>query len=560
MLIRENLPGSIIGLVLPLHARFADISISTLEDLPTLGTSLIGWLSRGGSSYHTLFTDRPTFRYPTDYCLLPLAAMRNEKLLESPKDNTLIILERLDKRSGMLSLDTSSIKLIQRLLAPLYEEEQMIRTCFGWRMHDEHELSKDLSDDSKNQDSIMEGIADMIIHLGGHAANGRSQWRFCHIMLPEMTPNSLPLQQRSLVTRAQSKDSPFIVGESIFTPQKSKTNLSIRAFQSGRVIYRPELSLQDRTPTYLHIEGPIRSNIAIPIGAENGQPVAVLYVTSNEPDAFSREDQQLLRIIGRLIENLLSTYSARLQVTKDLRSLLNAPDVVDTLFGEFLSENDFMRDVEALLMNLDEWLGKKRENTNGGENRVAMNVRMQEIDEQQETGGVVSFIAIEMDDQESLASQYGDQIMRYLNKTLGLRIQEMIAPLTTKSSSYQLYYMYASRFYLVLRGISLKKACEKAEQFRVNLSGSISLKQSEVADSVLILPDISVHLAVTSYSREKCEEFLQEYSSVSEISVMIGQTLDAILKMGIAEGGDVVMAWNPKAGGFGGYRPLQRME
>jgi hypothetical protein len=146
--------------------------------------------------------------------------------------------------------------------------------------------------------------------------------------------------------------------------------------------------------------------------------------------------------------------------------------------------------------------------------------------------------------------------MRYLSKTLGLRIQELIAPLATKSSSYQLYYMYAARFYLLLRGISLKKACEKAEQFRASLKGNISIKQSEVADSALILPDISVHLAVISYSRKKCEEFIQEYSSVSEISTMISQTLDTVLKLGVEEGGDVVVAWEPMAGRYGGYRPI----
>jgi hypothetical protein len=209
-----------------------------------------------------------------------------------------------------------------------------------------------------------------------------------------------------------------------------------------------------------------------------------------------------------------------------------------------------MRDVEAFLTDLSKWVSKKQ--GNGVVEEIAH--------EPQEPEEVISFIAIDIDNPEILASQYGDQIMRHLNRTLGLRIQEMIAPLTTKSSSYQLYYMYASRFYLFLRGISLKKACEKAEQFRVSLSGNISLKQSEVADSVLILPDITVHLAVTSYSREKCAEFLQEYSSEAEISAMISQTLDTELKLGVEEGGNVVIAWDPKIARFGGYGPWRSAE
>lgn len=550
MLVRESLPGATIGLLLPLHGPVSAV-LPGPENMAGLGESLVSWLTRDGSS-HTLYTANPSFQYPTDYCIYPLTVMRDEVPVEEPEDGTLLILERPSpsKRSQALTLTEPFVKLIRRLLAPLYQEKQMMQVCFGAGMRDERISATDLNAMIGFQDSILDGLANMIIRLGGQTANRQNRWRFCQLLLPDMLISGLPLQQRSLITRAQSKESNYILGESIFSPGKSKTSVGIRAFQSGRIIYRPELSRKDRTQVFLDIEGPIRSNIAIPVGAENGQPVAVIYVASDEPTAFSREDQQLLRIMSRLIENLLMTYQTRLQTTADLKSLMRTPDVVDTLFAEFLSENNFMRDVEDLLSTLHVWLNER------GESRKQV---VAQSDEQQATS-CVSFIALDIDNQEMLASQYGDEIMRYLNKTIGLRIQELIAPLITKSTNCQLYYIYADRFYLILRGIPLEKAREKAEQFRASLEGSISIKRSEASESLLILPNISIHLAVLSYTREKLEEFLQSYSSVSEIGAMINQTLDVVLKLGTEEGDNVVMTWDRDYGGTGGFRRWSPLE
>jgi DNA-binding transcriptional MerR regulator len=545
MLMRETLPGVTFGLVLPLYTHFGNEDGGTMEELSKVGASLIGWLNKNGSS-HTLFTTNPSFRYSTDYYFLPLGKMKNEKVLELPQDRTLIILERQDKRSRYLSLSEPVVKLIQRLLAPLYEEGQMIQACFDTKIYDEAISVSDVSSSTDYQDNILEGLSDMIIHMGGRTTNSQNRWRFCHILLPESSVDSLPVLQRSLVTRAQSKDSPYVIGASVFSPQKSMTSIAIRAFQSGRVIYRPELSMRDRVQALIDVEGSIHSNIAIPIGGENGPPVAVLYVASDELSAFSREDQQLLRIIGRFIENILNIYHARLQVTAKLRDLMSRPEVVDNLFVEFLSENDFRRDVELLLMHLKEEDEKheKEKSVLGTHEEVFHHV----VD-------AVSFIALGIDDVESLASRYGDQIIKHLNKRIGLRLQELVASLITWSTNCQLYYIYADRFYLVLRDISLEKTREKAEEIRKSLEGNLSIKQSDIANTVLILPDITVHLAVTSYKYNKLSEFLQVYASIADISAKISQELDAMLKMGMDEGGNVVMTWGDVSGGFSRWSP-----
>lgn len=116
-----------------------------------------------------------------------------------------------------------------------------------------------------------------------------------------------------------------------------------------------------------------------------------------------------------------------------------------------------------------------------------------------------------------------------------------------------MYYMYANRFYLILRGFSLEKAREVAVKLQRSLSGNISLKQSEVADSILIIPNITVHLGVSSYRREKLDQMLEAYSSVVDISTKISQELDSALKLGLDEGGNVIISFDPA---FAGFKPL----
>jgi len=163
---------------------------------------------------------------------------------------------------------------------------------------------------------------------------------------------------------------------------------------------------------------------------------------------------------------------------------------------------------------------------------------------------VLSFIALDLDDQQHLASKYGDQIMRQLIKALGLHIQKLILSLITLSANCQLYYMHGGRFYLVLREFSLEKAREKAESLRRNIDGNISLELSERSNSLLIVPDITMHLGVTSYKHAKLKELLQRYGSVIDVCAKINQELDMVLKMGMDAGGNKVMSWDPKMKGF----------
>ena len=149
-------------------------------------------------------------------------------------------------------------------------------------------------------DEMLVGLANMVVRLGGKTADGKDKWCFCLIHLPEDA--TLPLQQRTLVLRAQSANSPHVVGSATVLPKD--TSLSLKAFQSGSVIYRPEISPEDTNIAYHGKEEPIGSAIAIPVAGKDRLSVAVISIASDEPKAFSEDDQRLLRIIGKMIEEL----------------------------------------------------------------------------------------------------------------------------------------------------------------------------------------------------------------------------------------------------------------
>src|SRR2546423_186297 len=225
MLICEDIPDTSAGLVLPLNQNDTLALVRHPSDLPKVGESLIGWL--GLNKSFCMFLDHaPSFEYPTDFRVVSLQAEGEDK----PKDNTLIIVQR---KARPLELSISVVKIIRRLLAPLYGVKDW-HPYFSLGMRDILYLAPDLNSSTNLTDNTLNGFADMIVHLGGQTNNAQQRWRFCCIMLPENS--TLPLQQHSLMVRAQSKNSPHKVGVTTIFTGKYVQSLSIRAFQSGRII------------------------------------------------------------------------------------------------------------------------------------------------------------------------------------------------------------------------------------------------------------------------------------------------------------------------------------
>ena len=215
-------------------------------------------------------------------------------------------------------------------------------------------------------------------------------------------------------------------------------------------------------------------------------------------------------------------------------------------FREFLSENELLNNIEALLTDIQ---------TKSVTTKSA--------------GDVVAFIAVDIDDQSSLASKYGDHVMRNLSREVGLRIQGQLQALFTNPEDRRLYHVYADRFYLMLKGMPLEEARTKAEllkqvlfgDYRVNaLPLRTSMGRPMLSDNMLELSDITVRLAVTLYPYKKLEELLQRYSlatAITEVRVLITRSLDEVLDLGRREGGNVVISWDPEIWGYLRWSPTK---
>lgn len=550
MLICDELPGMPAGLVLPLLPSLAASPARCVEDLPKVGESLVGWLSKSRSS-HTLLTAMPSFEYTSDYRLLPLQVMKEDAPDEgTPKDRTLIL---LDRRARPLTLTRPLVETILGLLAPLYENAQNLRSYFGPSMGDELDPAPNL-DNSTSLDLILDGLAEMVIRLGGSTYSGQDRKPFCCILLPK--DPLLPLQQHTLFVRAQSQFSPHKIGGTTVSPDKSVSSLSLRAYQSGHVIYRPLVLDTDTSISHHSVEGPVRSAIAVPIGWENGSAVAVLYIVSYETDAFSESYQRVLRLVGRMIEEIILTYRVRQQVAVRLTNVIDRPRSVDPLFEDFFSENDFVRDVEKLLSalkaQLGEWKEPRRE-------VVSLEEKKRRYREWEATGEVVSFIAVDINNQSSLAIKYGDQVTRNLSREMGLRIL-MQQRFSTNPEHHKIYHIYADRFYLILKGVSLDEARSRARKLKDVLDGDYHVEARRISAERLMLPEgklelsnVTVRLGIASYPYEKLKEMLQRFSfktAEAAVRAEIMRNIDELLNLGHQEGGNVIISWDTDSWGY----------
>ena len=540
-LICEDIPHTAAGLLLPLAPDIDSRMIQNMDDIAMLGESVVGWLSQSGSS-HTLLTARPSFQYSSDYRVEPLQIMKAGIAQDDPgKDNTLIIVQR---EASPLTLSKEVVTTIRSLLQPLYTDRERSRACLGPGMRDALDSATDLDSSTNYEDVILNGLADMVIQLGGVAPEKR--WRFCWILLPRDASQFLHLS--NLLIRGQNQD-PFFQSKSSFvSADKHANNPYLKALQSRHILYQHDIPPGDIPAAFRDLDRPIRSAIALPIAGEEGIPMGVLYVASHKVDAFTLDDQRVLRFINRMIEELLKTYRVRQQVTQKLTDMVENPELVDTFFEGFASENDFNHDVEALLVAI-----QRQTTTEQREDNFA--------------DKAISFIALDIDKQSSLANKYGDRLVRNLTHEVGLRVQEQIRTFFKEYPDCQLYHIYADRFFIVLKNTSLEQTREHAERLRVGAFGPYKLDALRIfpdqrtrPEGMVELDDISVRLGVTSYPYPKLEEILREYTSdyaVTQVRSIITSALDVALVKGQIEGGNVVISWDYEIRNFVRWSPMK---
>ena len=537
LLICEDVPDTVAGIILPLEKENVAEIVQTPSDLHLVGYSLVGWLSQN-RSFYTFIESEPSFEHPSDFRVESLANLAGGLSAKQGPQNSIVVI--VQRKAKPLNLSKEGVATVQRILSLIYETTEQWLPGFENGRRDWMYQVTNFTSSSDISDAVLNGLVNIVVQMGGKTEDGKDRWRFSCILLPKNT--DLPIQQRSLVVRAQSTHAPHKVGVTTVSPNNHVDSLSIKAFQSGNILYLPETVVEDLMIAFQAPEEPIGSAMAIPIGGADGLSIAVIYVAADIEHAFTKEDQRVLRIIGRMLQELLLVYHIRLQMIGKLTELIGHPNIVDVAFKEFLTEDDFIRDIESFLLSMRE--------------HPQVNQEPQEE---------ISFIAIDIDNHGGIATKYGDIIARNLSREVGLKIQENLDPFFTNAHFRHLYHVNADRYYLFLRGMALNEVQNKAEFLRKALAGNYFIDASRVSsgralrsDDMININDVTVRMGIHFYTSEKMIELLDRYknepkSDVLYVRKLIMKSFNGVLDKGRREKGNIIFTWDPQ---IWGYRPL----
>ncbi len=527
-LVTEN-KNTVAGIILPCTRPTVSLLGLQSKDISKVGLSLIGWSGQNG--YFSTFLDPlPDFEYYTDF---KIVSIQDEKML--PDECTLIVVER---QMQAMNLSSEVTATIHRLLAPIYASFDEWSTAFSQSMYDVLLPMPNFQRDIYAPDVLFNKFADTIVTLGGVDADGQSRWHNSCILLAK--DSLLPLDQRTLVIRAISQNVPEKLGETFYSTELNR--FSIRAFQSSHVLYQRGISYRGDG------QGEEHARLAMPIGGEGGQPLGVLYVSGNVPDAFNESDLRVLRLVSRVLEDLLKGDATGKEIVRNLAECISKPEIIDRSFEDFGSETEFVQDFESLLADIkqgkisvtdDTVLEEGKDPTPGDEKWV-------------------SCVAVDVDKLGSLANKYGDLMVRNLCREVGMRIQGQFHATIRKPETCKIYHVYRDRFYILMKGVGQAQSLEDAQRlhdalhrpYRIN-STRVYVEEATLPDGMIDMDTITARLAVTSYKYEKLLDILNRYLqenpealAIREVRKKVVSSFDDVLKMAMDVGGNTVFAWD----------------
>ena len=525
-LLYEDLPNTIAGIVLPIMRQENATHEWPSDKIGELGPCLICWRDQD-NTFHTFYEPTPVFAYASDFRVHGLEAQGEEG--KPLQDRTFVVSQR---RVRTLSLPFDTVQAVRQLLHPIYEDVAKWMPVFKDGPRDIVSSTTVLRGINK-PDSLLTFLANRIIQLGGKDGQGKDRWKFCCVLLPK-NPEAF-VQVHSLVVQAQSEKSPHEVGETTVSPDGPILSLSLRAYQSGHVLFRAPISALDATIERRLEESPSNAAIAVPIGGEEGVPLGILYVVAEMEGAFGKEYQRVLRLMSRIIAQLLGVVATRKSAVERLQDIITHPRIVNRTLESYASENKFISDIEELLTFIQNTPVEKEKQ---GDPVIE---------------GVTSFISIDLDNASRITSVYGDGIITYLSKVLGDRISDQIATQFDEATvtDYKLYHAYADRFYLFLKNKTLEQARENAVRLRRALKGKyyVPLLPSSTRQirGRVELQNITVRLGVTSYKHNQLYTTLRRYPPETQIADMrstMVNFLNLALNMGREAGGDKIVSWH----------------
>jgi GGDEF domain-containing protein len=474
-------------------------------------------------AFYATFEPAPTFDHPDDFRIEYLSRW-NENICPAP----ILVIQR---KSRPIAITEIQVVTIQRILEFVYTHIKNWLPFFGSGRRDRIEYATNFGLNPNVTDALLDKMMNAIVELGGEELGNR-RWKFCNLFLPQEP--SLPMQQRTIRVRAHSSHSPARLSSIVLGV--AQPGLTYRAYQSGQVIYRPQITPKDTLLAYTDIEESTRSAIAIPLGSADGMVAGAIYIASERPNAFSPTDQRVLRLLTKMLEELLATYQARLFVSGKLSDAIARPKIVDSSFREFLSEEDFIDEFEHLLNDI-----------------------LRQGDEAQLEGNEISFIVLDIDKQTSLAITYGDRAARNLSREVGVKMQGRLR-VQSNPEFRKVYHVGADRYYLKLPGMSLGDARNLAQQLLQLLRGNYRVDVRRpmagrfvLPDELLVLPNVTVRLGVSNYKYPKLKEVLGRsdvVDAVAETRTLILNNFLQSLTIGQDNGGDCVVSWDHNTWGY----------
>ncbi|HEY7975371.1 MAG TPA: hypothetical protein VID72_08525, partial [Ktedonobacterales bacterium] len=260
---------------------------------------------------------------------------------------------------------------------------------------------------------------------------------------------------------------------------------TFRAYSSGRVTYRPEINALDPAVSYVSEESPISSAIAAPAvdgqGMEHSNPPAVVYVASRHKSAFNDDDFLLIRVMGRLVGEIVQTYNSRGHLPNALTDALADPEIVDGFFADFLSELSFVTDLQKALKALKEqkaqqglklarphWREDDQPPGDGGD--------LEDLEAFHRDIQTLTLVGVDVNDFSSIQQRQGERVARMLTREIGNRLkQRMNAGQVSGVPTTRLYRAWGDRYYLLMRDDDSEQARQRAERMRQDISGGYHL-------------------------------------------------------------------------------------
>src|SRR6266566_261574 len=516
LLICEEMPGTITGLFLPLEHKEPGPRIVFPQDISQAGPSLVGWIG-ANQAFYASYEPAPTFDYPSDFRIEYLPGW-NGHICLAP----VIAIERKARAIAITDIQVSSI---QRILELVYRHVDGWLPFFSSGRRDWIEHVTNFGLNPNVTDALLDRMMNRIVELGGEE-HGYRHWKFCNLFLPQ--DSSLPLQQRTIRARAHSSNSPARLSSMVLTVEQP--GLTFQAYQSGQTIYRSHITPKDTLLAYRDSEESTQSAIAIPLSSADRMVAGAIYIASDEVDAFSPADQRALRLLTRMLEELLATYQSRLFVSGRLSEAIARPRVVDSSFREFLTVEDFIDEFESFLNDI-----------------------LRQDDAAQLEGKEISFIVLDIDKQTPLAIMYGDRAARNLSREVGMRLQGQLR-VQSNPEFRKVYHVGSDRYYLKLPGMLLDDARNLAVQLLQLLRGNYRVDVRRpmagwpvLSDELLVLQNVTVRLGVSNYKYPKLKEVLGRYEpkdAVADTRTVILSNFLQSLDFGQKYGGDCVVSWD----------------